>query len=184
MNFNRHYPLIGKHAFLSASKHNWIHYDEEDLVNFYNSYYAKERGTQLHDLACQCIKLGVRLPKSPRTLNMYVNDGIGYHMSPEVTLAYSENCFGTADTISFSDNLLRIHDLKTGTIVASMDQLYIYAALFCLEYTYEPEKIDIETRIYQNDSVKIDEPRADEVRMIMDKIILFDRRIQKLKLEE
>ena len=183
MNFNTHYALMGKHAFLSASRHSWIHYNEDDLVAAYTAQYAKERGTQLHELACNCIRLGVTLPKTMRTLNMYVNDGIGYRMTPEVTLAYSENCFGTADTIAFDDNFLRVHDLKTGVIEASMDQLYIYVALFCLEYQYDPREIGKECRIYQSDTIRIEEPNDDEILEIMDKIIRFDKRITEMKLE-
>lgn len=184
MNFRKHSDLEGKHAFLSASKHSWVNYDEEKLVGAYRAFFAKQKGTELHALACQCIKLGIKLPRTSKTLNMYVNDGIGYKMSPEVVLYYSDNCFGTADTISFKSNLLRIHDLKTGSTPVSMAQLDIYAALFCLEYNYDPTKIDIETRIYQGDKVRVNEPAADSILLVMDKIVAFDKRIEKLKLEE
>ena len=29
MTFNKHYDLMGKHAFLGASKYHWINYDED-----------------------------------------------------------------------------------------------------------------------------------------------------------
>lgn len=103
-------------------------------------------------------------------------------MTPEQVLYYSPNCFGTADTISFKKNLLRIHDLKTGEIAASILQLYIYAALFCLEYGYTPDKIGMELRIYQSDDVRIDEPAPKDILKIMDKIVVFDQRIEKLKM--
>lgn len=154
------------------------------MIGAYRAFFAKQRGTELHELAAQCIKLGVKLPRSPKTLNMYVNDGIGFKMSPEVLLYYSDNCFGTADTISFKSNLLRIHDLKTGVTKVPMTQFDIYAALFCLEYHYDPHKIDIETRKYQNDEVEVRNPPPDDILYIMDKIVLFDKRIEKLKLEE
>lgn len=115
---------------------------------------------------------------------MHVNDAIKYGMTPEVVLRYSDNVFGTADAISFNRGLLRIHDLKTGTTKASMTQLDIYAALFCLEYDYDPDEIDIEERIYQNDDVQIREPPPDDIFYVMDKIVLFDRRIEELRLEE
>lgn len=184
MNFNKHSNLEGKHAFLSASKYHWVNYDDEKLDDVFRSFYASQRGTELHALAAQCIKLGVKLPRTRKTLNMYVNDGIGYKMTPEVTLYYSDNCFGTADTIIFKNDMLRIHDLKTGVTPASMKQLDIYTALFCLEYGKDPAKIDIETRIYQSDDIIIREPPADDVLYVMDKIVAFDRRIEKLKLEE
>lgn len=38
--------------------------------------------------------------------------------------------------------MLRIHDLKTGISPVHMDQLLIYAALFCLEYKIKPGSID------------------------------------------
>lgn len=184
MNFRKHLDLEGKHAILSASKHYWVNYDDEKFDLFYRTFSATQRGTELHDLACRLIRLGVKLPRSRKTLNMYVNDGIGYRMDPEVVLYYSPNCFGTADTISFKGDLLRIHDLKTGVHKASMQQLDIYAALFCLEYGYDPEKISIETRIYQNDDVDIRNPSSSDILHVMDKIITFDNRISELKLEE
>lgn len=104
-------------------------------------------------------------------------------MRSEQVLYYSENAFGTADTISFRRNLLRIHDLKTGVTPASMKQLEVYASLFCLEYGYKPADIDIELRIYQNDEVLIHNPELDSIVHIMDKIITFDKRIDMLKME-
>lgn len=184
MNFNVHSNLEGKHAMLSASKYHWINYDDEKFDAVFKTMRAQQRGTDLHALACQCIKLGVKLPRSNKTLNRYVNDGIGYHMTPEVVLFFSLNCFGTADTIVFKNGLLRIHDLKTGSTPASMNQLDIYTALFCLEYGEDPSKIDIENRIYQCDEVIYREPPPDDIFYIMDKIIAFDRRIEELKLEE
>lgn len=186
MNFNKHSNLEGQHAFLGASKYHWINYDEEKLVNTYTKFLATLKGTELHDFACKCIRLGIKLPKNNKTLNAYVNDAIGYKMTPEQPLYYSDNCFGTADAISFKQNTktLRIHDLKTGVSPVSMHQLEIYAAIFCLEYRVDPFEIQIELRIYQSDNVDIYEPKPDTIRYIMDKIILFDKEIEKLKLEE
>lgn len=184
MDFNPHYDLIGEHAFLSASKYHWINYDEDKLITTYKKYQATQRGTRLHDLACQLIFEGIKLPKSKKTLNMYVNDAIGFKMTPEQPLLYSANCFGTADAIGFKNNKLRVHDLKTGEIQASMHQLEVYDALFCLEYGYSPSEIEIENRIYQLDEVQIDIPDPMLIRGIMDKIIIFDQLIEKLKTEE
>lgn len=183
MNFNKHFDLEGRHAFLSPSQYHWINYDEAKLLNSYASFKAKERGTRLHAFAKECIELGIKLPKSSKTLNMYVNDAIGYKMTPEQPLYFSENCFGTADTISFKSNLLRIHDLKSGTTPASMNQLLVYTALFCLEYEFEPKDIDAELRIYQSDEVLVHTPCADDILPIMDKIITFDKLIKKIKEE-
>lgn len=184
MIFEKHSKLEGQHAFLGASKYHWINYDEAKLAESYANYLAKERGTKLHDFAAQCIKLGQKLPRSQKTLNMYVNDAIGFKMRPEQILYYSDNCFGTADAIAFNNKLLRIHDLKTGTIPAHMEQLFVYAALFCLEYRVRPSTIDMELRIYQSDDILIHNPCADEIEPIMDKIVAFDKVISKIRSEE
>lgn len=78
MNFNNHSNLEGLHAFLGASKYHWINYSEDKVADSYNKYLATLKGTQLHEFAAQCIKLGQKLPKSKKTLNNYVNDAIGY----------------------------------------------------------------------------------------------------------
>lgn len=183
MNFNKHSNLEGQHAFLSASKYHWINYDEEKLSAAYLKHLATLKGTELHDFACRCIKLSIKLPKIQNTLNLYVNDAIGYKMTPEQPLYYSDNCFGTADAISFRQNFLRIHDLKSGTTPASIHQLEVYAALFCLEYHVNPEEIKIELRLYQTNEVLVHNPDANRIKYIMDKIIIFDKRIEKLKSE-
>ena len=184
MDWNKHYELAGKHAFLSASKYHWINYDEEKLVETYNNFAAAQRGTELHEFAAQCIKLGQRLPKSKKTLNMYVNDAIGYRLTPEQVLYYSENCFGTADAIGFKDNFLRIHDYKSGVTPARMEQLEIYAALFCLEYRVKPTTIDMELRLYQSDDILIHNPTAEDIIPIMETIVNFDKILYKIKKEE
>lgn len=181
MNFNKHYNLEGRHAFLSASKYHWLNYDETKLINTYLVAEAASRGTQLHDLAKQLILLGVKLPRTNLALNMYVNDAIGFKMITEQPLYYSDNCFGTADAISFKKNFLRIHDLKTGKSPASMKQLMIYNAMFCLEYKVRPDTIQTELRIYQNDEVFILTPESEEISEIMLKIINYDKKIEELK---
>ena len=112
---------------------------------------------------------------------MYVNDAIGYKMTPEQPLYFSDNCFGTADAICFEKNFLRIHDLKTGSTPASMSQLMVYTALFCFEYGKKPGNIDAELRIYQNDDIQIFEPKTSQIETIMEKIIIFDKAINKIK---
>lgn len=184
MNFNRHYNLVGKHAFLGASKYHWLGDDEEKLISRYNSYLAVERGTALHDYACTAIRLRRKQPRTKETVNQYINDAIAYKMQTEQPLYYSDNCFGTADAISFRNNLLRVHDLKTGSTPAHMEQLMIYAALFCLEYNYEPKDIDIELRIYQSDDVEILIPEPEKIKEVMDIIIHADKIIDKLRQEE
>ena len=174
----------GDHAFLGASKYSWLNYDEEKLVKTYKNFLsAQVMGTRLHALACEHIKLGLKMPKSRTTLNMYINDAIGFKMRPEQVLYYSPNAYGTADAIAFKekDSFLRIHDLKTGTTPASLHQLEIYAALFCLEYKVKPGDIEFELRIYQNDDILIGQPRGVNIAPIVDKIITFDKVIERLK---
>lgn len=181
MVFKEHSNLEGKHAFLSPSKYHWINYDSEKLAVAYSKYMATVKGTELHDFACRCIKLNQRLPASKKTLNLYVNDAIGYKMTPEQPLYYSENCFGTADAISFRNGMLRIHDLKTGGTVASIHQLEVYAAIFCLEYKVDPYAISIELRIYQSNEVIVSTPESEHIKHIMDKIVEFDKQIEQFK---
>lgn len=183
MNFNNHYHLEGRHAFLSASKHHWVRYSEEKLASAFMNAKAKQRGTELHELAHDLIRLGVKLPGNKKTLNAFVNDAIGYRMATEQILYYSDNAFGTADAISFRRNKLRIHDLKTGVSAASVEQLEVYAALFCLEYGTKPFDIAIELRIYQNDDMAIFEADPDVITHIMDRIVTFDKIIEKIKSE-
>lgn len=184
MIFNKHLNLEGKHAFLSPSNYHWLGYDEDKLIRTYSTFLATKRGTELHELACDCIKLGVKLEENGSTLSMYVNDAIGFELKPEQTLYYSRNAFGTADAIGFRKNILRIHDLKTGKTPASIKQLEIYAGLFCLEYDVNPKDIAMELRIYQSNEVMIHEPSADDIFHVMDKIIFFDNCIEDLKAEE
>jgi hypothetical protein len=174
MNFNEHYNLEGRHAFLSPSQYHWINYDADKLVERFCNAEAKKRGIELHSFASTAIRLGRKLPRNSDSLNMFVNDAIGYMMSSEQPLYYSENCFGTSDAISFDKGLLRIHDLKTGMTEASMIQLEVYAALFCLEYGLDPAKIQTELRIYQFNDKNIENPEPERIQFLMDKIVESD----------
>ena len=149
MIFNKHSALEGQHAFLGASKYHWINYDESKVAESYSKFLATQKGTELHDFAAKCISLGQKLPKSQKTLNMYVNDAIGFKMVPEQPLFYSE-----------------------------------YAALFCLEYKIKPADIEMELRIYQNNQILYENPTAETIVPIMDKIITFDKVINKIKEQE
>jgi hypothetical protein len=184
MNFNKHLNLEGQHAFLGASKYHWINYDEVKVADVYSKFLATQKGTILHEFAAQCIRLGQKLPKSRKTLNMYVNDAIGFKMTPEQPLFYSENCFGTTDAIAFRNRLLRIHDYKSGVTPAHMEQLEIYAALFCLEYKIKPFEIEMELRIYQSNEIIVHNPTGEDLVPIIDKIITFDKLITKIRAEE
>lgn len=181
MNFNRHSELRDKHAFLSPSNYHWINYTDQKLEARYYSVTAAKRGSDLHALAHEAIRLGVKLSRANEALSTYVNDAIGYKMECEQPLYYSDNCFGTADTISFRRNKLRIHDLKTGIHQSSEKQLEVYAAIFCLEYSVDPLSIEIELRIYQRGEVRVYEPFAESIMDIMDKIVYFDQQVDRIR---
>lgn len=183
MDFNKHSYLEGSHAFLSASKYHWIRYSEEKLVDTFLNAKATQRGTELHEFASNAIRLGIKLPATKKTLNQYINDAIGFRMNPEQILFYSQNAFGTADAVSFRKNFLRIHDLKTGVTPASFEQLEIYVAFFCLEYGVKPFDIGVELRLYQNDEVSVFTPEPDNITHIMDRIVTFDKLIDKVRAE-
>ena len=204
MNFINHTDLKGKHALLAPSQPHWLNYSEDDLYKKFVSTYAQSMGTLLHDLAETLIRNSIKLKKTDKTVVLvhllkndipraaididriynnfmnYVNDAIGFKLTPEQPLVYSEYCFGTADAISFRNNLLRIHDYKSGTLPAKMEQLMGYAALFCLEYKFKPGEMEMELRIYQNDEIIFHNPTADDIAPIMDTIIHSDKMIREM----
>jgi len=209
--FNKHSELEGKHAILGASKYSWLNYDDEQIWKAYVNSFATDIGTLVHDYAKDKIIFRQRMEDNQSEKNAlmlhllknhipfdvipidglfynivpYVNDAIGYKMTPEQILYYSPYLFGTADVICFSRNYLRIHDLKTGIRPASMDQLMIYAALFFLEYRKEVNlnKCKTELRIYQNQEVIVHTPTIEEITGIMDKVVHGDMVIEKMKVE-
>lgn len=181
MNFNSHSDLEGKHAFLSPSNYHWINYSDVKLADRYVAARAAQKGIELHGFAHDAIRLGISLPDDGSTLSRYVNDAIGYKMSTEQALYYSDNCYGHADCICFRNQFLRVHDLKTGAVEASHHQLEVYAALFCLEYIITPFEIETELRIYQSDDVRVFTPYPETIARIMEKIVSFDLMIEELK---
>jgi hypothetical protein len=187
LHFDKHWQVDGKHAFLGASKHHWINYDIEKLRRTWENQFSSQRGTELHKWAAMTIGLKMRMPKDGNSsINHYINDAIGFRMHPEVVLHYSENCFGTADAISFENGILRIHDLKTGVHPGHFNQLLIYAALFFLEYgeklKIRPDDVDMIFRIYQGDVPYIEaigDPKI--VKKIMRMIQEYDPIIEEMK---
>ena len=204
MEWNKHPELKGKHAFLSPSKSTWLRKTDEELADSYYSSFATDIGTITHAFAADCIdqrrelyeddirnlEFELRRNRIPigafnsgfifPTLMHYVNDAIQFSMDTEVPLWYSEKCFGTADAIQFRRKKLRIHDLKTGTTPAKIDQLMIYAGLFFLEYGFKPESTHSELRIYQDNDILVCEPSSDEIREVMSQIVHGDAVVQKL----
>lgn len=186
MLFNRHSNLAGLHATFSPSQSSWLRYDDNKAIEVYSNKKAAEIGTKLHDWAKTTIDLGIKQPRSNKTLYAYVNDAIGFKMDTEVVLLYSNRFFGTADAICFRDGVLRIHDLKTGKsgkIDDHMEQLEIYAALFCLEYKVKPSDILIELRVYKNDEVLVHKPVPEAITAIMTKIVHLNKLIEKAEYE-
>lgn len=185
MNFAKHSNLEGLHAPFSPSKSSWLRYDEEKALTVYRNMQAKEIGSRLHAWAKETIDLGIKQPRSKKTLYAYVNDAIGFKMSTEVVLYYSDYFFGTADSICFRNNFLRIHDLKTGKHEASMEQLEIYAALFCLEYRVKPNELDgCELRLYQSDEVICHVPDPKDILAIMNKIAQLNKALEQFNYSE
>lgn len=178
MVFNKHENLEGLHAPFGASKSSWLRYTDEKALEVYKNLRAAEKGTLLHAWAKSTIDLGIKQPRSKKTIYAYVNDAIGFQMSTEVVLFYSPYFFGTADSISFRNNFLRIHDLKTGVTSVHMEQLLIYVALFCLEYKIKPGEIQIECRIYQNDDILVANPTAEDIGPIIDKIVHLNKMLE------
>ena len=184
MKFNDHHKLQGLHAAFPASQSSWLRYDDTKAMEVYDNRKAAELGSKLHAWAKDTIDLGIKQPKSKKTLYNYVNDAIGFKMSTEVVLFYSERFFGTADAICFRNGKLRIHDLKTGKTPVHMEQLMIYAALFCLEYKVKPGEIEMELRIYQNDEILYFEPGPEDILPIMDRIEHLDRLLSTMEEED
>lgn len=181
MNFNEHSDLKDSHAFLSPSNYHWLNYNPEKLEAVYNNQKSKEEGTVLHAFASIAIQKRIKLASLKKALHMFVNDAIGFKMTSEQVLFYSHNSFGTADAISFKDQLLRIHDLKTGITKPSFKQLDIYAALFCLEYGEDPKTIEVEERIYQGNGFEVSIPDPLYIQEVMDKIQQFDVILENIK---
>ena len=177
----------------------------------YKAQYASTIGTLLHEYAEKRIRYGAKMettvaakkqaksdirimllesgiPMSVididsqfENLVSYINDGVGFRMDPEVILWYSDNFFGTTDAIYFRDKELRIHDYKSGKIPAHMEQLEIYAALFCLEYSHKPSDIQINLRLYQGDEIIEHTPDPKDIGDIMKTIVDIDKMINKWK---
>jgi hypothetical protein len=199
----------GAHAILSPSKYSWTNYDSKDkLFSLVCSSYAQEIGTLLHELASTAIKYRVKIPKIaakpiillyllshniPRGIIdvnkyvdnfcAYVNDAIGFDMTPEQPLVYSKNAFGTADAIRFNEKKmhLRIHDYKSGVTKPCLRQLELYAAYFCLEYRIKPKDLTFELRIYWENEIIVGNPTAADIVPLMDKTIDYDNFISSLK---
>lgn len=141
-------------------------------------------GVEQHRYAAICIEERIVQDNELTTVGLYINQCIQYRMHPEVVLFYSPNSFGTVDAISYRYRILRISDLKTGVSRTSEWQLYVYAALFCLEYGIDPFSMrGIELRIYQDNGVRPYTGDPGKIKEIMDKIVEFDGILNQLREE-
>lgn len=182
--FKKHLHLEGQHSFLSPSQYHWINYDEEKLRFRYKTLKAALEGVEHHRYAAICIEEGIVQDNETTTVGLYINQCIQYKMHPEVVLFYSPNSFGTVDAIAYRYRILRISDLKTGVSRTSEWQLYVYAALFCLEYGIDPFSMrGIELRIYQDGGVRPYPGDPVKVKEIMEKIERFDGILNQLREE-
>lgn len=206
MKWNDHKEYEGKHAFMGGSNYHWLNYDSQAFENRYYSRYSQDIGTTLHQLAHECIVNRIKINKhdihliemamnkafipkdayDPNLILMnlipFVNDAIGFHMSSEVLLFVNQFCFGTADAIGYNEieRTLRVHDYKSGSTPAKIEQCYIYIAMFCIEYKVDPRKLKlIEARIYQNCECLIDNPSAD---VILDIMSVIEKDISLIKI--
>ena len=68
MKFYDHKNLSGLHAPFTASQSSWLRYDDEKIIEVYNNKKAAEMGTRLHAWAAETIQLGLKQPKSKRTI--------------------------------------------------------------------------------------------------------------------
>lgn len=179
---------------------------EEQIYNLLRSKYAAQIGTEIHAVCARLIlekqpitKAGVRaiifdalyqahIPTALiqpdeylDTVIPYIKDAIGFGLMPEQPIVYQYPiAFGTADAIRFNPSKceLRIHDLKTGKIPASLDQLIEYAAYFFLEYHIKPGDCKTILSIYQNGDVLTGYPTASDILPIMDRAVTLTKYVQ------
>jgi len=190
MSLKKNTRIIGQHAFLSPSNYHWLDYDEEKLRRVYFEKQQASRGDKMHAYAQQAIELGIVQADNNTTMSMYINDAIGFRMEAEVPLYYTENCFGTADSAGIRNErgkyVLRISDLKTGIIPASMKQLLIYAGIFFFEYEdlFDPRDVSVVLKIYQNDAIDEFLPESSDIILTMSKIKAAAKMIAYWKAED
>lgn len=179
----------GTHAILGASTYSrWWNKTPEEVGQYYRNMKAVERGTKLHEMAADDIRMNMLRPRNGQTYNRYVNDAINFGMKPEMGLYYSPFAFGTTDAIIFENGKLRIHDLKTGLISKpSMHQLETYAAYFFMQYGtkygFKPADIDMELRLYWNDGIIKEKPNPTDIENVINKLTAASGYLEKVSEE-
>ena len=172
--------VSGQHAFLSPSSYHWFKDTEDELRSRYFSKQQTVRGVREHAFAAEAIELKLPQLDNGSTLNLYINDAIGFRMEAEVPLFYTEDCFGTADALSCREEhwpdgifmTLRVSDLKTGITPADMLQIDIYVAIFFLAYgkMFRPDQTRVVQRIYQNNQIFEHIPHHTEILTNMSRV--------------
>lgn len=168
--------ILMRHRFTSAKQvHNSI---ESFIFQKYFDEYEFDASPYAKKLLRE---LGFLPPEVFETVKTYINDCTKYRMSPESPLKYSDIFHGTTDCISSENGILRIHDLKTGSTPTHIEQLEIYAALYCLEYKVKPSSFSsIDLRIYQNGEVLCHNPESDDILAIMNFIKYSNSELNKI----
>ena len=117
------------------------------------------------------------------TTKQFINDSIGFRMESEKRLTVSSMIYGTADAVRYytKENLLRVSDLKTGKRPAKIEQVFIYAALYCYEYKLKPLNTNFEARIYQNGEIFIEQPSGEDINEILINIVHKDEVAKKFE---
>lgn len=151
-----------------------IFYDIDEMI--FKEYF-KEDTDMITDYGEKLLKCLRQVPSEVfETVKLYVNDAIGFKMTPEEVVYYSDDIYGCSDAISFSSNFLRIHDLKTGSSNQDhIEQLLNYAALFCLQHKLDPKKIQSQLRVYKNGEAIIYDPNPDDIQIVMDSIVIVNK---------
>jgi hypothetical protein len=149
----------------------------EKYMEKYSKYYDHEFGTLL-------LKHLHYIPgEAFLTTKQFINDSIGFRMESEKRLTVSSMIYGTADAVRYytKENLLRVSDLKTGKRPAKIEQVFIYAALYCYEYNLKPLNTNFEARIYQNGEIFIEQPSGEDIDDILKNILHKDEVAKKFE---
>jgi len=185
----RNYIYSGLRSELGSLIHKWAFYKIESRSRvtsardaarslrdyIFQKYYIEERRV-LASEGKRLLKVLSKLPKEVlETVCDYINDAIGFRMTAEVIVAISDLMFGTSDAIIFNGKMLRVHDLKTGSTAAKIEQLLSYDAIFCYEYNINPFEIEHEVRIYQNGDILVSNPTGEIIQPIVDKLIVCEQ---------
>lgn len=156
---------IRLHHLFTTSKE--MRHSFESFID--NKYYDEEKEVMANHGSEMLVAFSLLPREVIETIKAYIKDAIDNNLEPERVVCYDKECAaGTADSIGFRNNTLIIHDLKTGSTPAHIEQLEIYAAFYCLEYHIDPSTIDFKLCIYQNGEALCHSPSSEEIKSIME----------------